>query len=151
MVDVRATSRRGGAHEEGQPQVLMDRSYRRAPVARAAARLARAVYGLVSYFPDDEKSGLTATLKKTVTAIPARLADGAMKDDPDEAARVLHATVVSLRELAGYLNTAQYLRMTSRWRFRLPLRRANTLHNRICDLLDAIDAYKRSPQYQLSP
>jgi four helix bundle protein len=92
--------------------VLVDRSYRRAPVARAASRLAQSVYDLVAYFPDDEKSGLTATLKRAVASIPPRIADSYMKDDPAEAAAALEATIVSLRELAGYLDVAQHLRMT---------------------------------------
>ncbi|MHC4420891.1 MAG: four helix bundle protein, partial [Planctomycetota bacterium] len=89
--------------------MLVDRSYRRAPVSRAATRLAQAVYDLVAYFPDDEKSGLTATLKRAVAGIPPRIADSYMKDDPAEAAETLEATISSLRELAGYLDVAQHL------------------------------------------
>jgi four helix bundle protein len=100
--------------------------------------LTRAVYDLVAYFPDNEKSGLTATLKRAVASIPPKIADSYMKDDPAEAAESLEATIVSLRELAGYLEVAQHLRMTSRRRFRLPRRRADALHDRICDVLDAI-------------
>jgi four helix bundle protein len=118
--------------------VLVDRSYRRAPVARAASRLAQSVYDLVAYFPDDEKSGLTATLKRAVASIPPRIADSYMKDDPAEAAAALEATIVSLRELAGYLDVAQHLRMTASRRFRRPRRRADVLHDRICDVLDAV-------------
>jgi four helix bundle protein len=118
--------------------VLVDRSYRRVPAGRAAARLARAVYDLVEHFPADEKSGLTATLKKTVASIPPKIAEGYMKDDPTEAAKALEATITSLRELAGYLDVAQHLRMTSRRRFRRPRRRATVLYDRICDVLDVI-------------
>ena len=136
--DVRHASRRNRAREEGVKPVLVDRSYRRAPVSRAATRLAQAVYDLVAYFPDDEKSGLTATLKRAVAGIPPKIADSFMKHDPAEAAETLEATISSLRELAGYLDVAQHLGMTSRWRFRRPRRRADALHNRICDVLDAI-------------
>jgi four helix bundle protein len=126
------------APAEGVNPMLVDRSYRRVPVGRAATQLAQAVYDLVACFPDDERSGLTATLKKTVASIPPKIADSYMKDDPAEAAKTLEATITSLRELAGYLDVAQHLRMTSRRRFRRPRRRAVVLYDRICDVLDAI-------------
>ena len=126
------------AHEEAVLPVLVDPSYRKVPVGRAAARLAQAVYDLVAYFPADEKSGLTATLKRAVTSIPPKIAEGFMQDDPADVTRTLEATISSLRELAGYLDVAQTLRMTSRRRFRRPRRRAYVLHDRICDVLEAI-------------
>jgi four helix bundle protein len=136
--NVRHASRRPKAREEDVIPVLVDRSYRRAPVGRAATRLAQAVYDLVDYFPADEKSGLTATLKRAVAGIPPKIADSFMKDDPAEAAKTLEATILSLRELASYLDVAQHLRMASRRHFRRPRRRADALHDRICEVLDAI-------------
>jgi four helix bundle protein len=126
------------AHEEGVIRVLVDPTYRKVPVGRAAARLAQAVYDLVAYFPADEKSGLTATLKRAATSIPPKIAEGFMQDDPAEVEKTLEATISSLRELAGYLDVAQHLRMASRRRFRRSRRRAYALHDRICDVLDAI-------------
>jgi hypothetical protein len=61
-----------------------------------------------------------------------------MKDDPAEAIESLEATITALRELAAYLDVAQNLGMTSRRRFRGPRRKADLLHDRICDVLDAI-------------
>jgi four helix bundle protein len=119
-------------------QVLVDPAYRKVPVGRAATRLAQAVYELVSHFPADEKSGLTATLKKSAASIPPKIVASFMKEDPDEAVAGLEATINALRELAAYLDLAQTLGMTTRRRFRRPRHRADALHDRICDVLDAI-------------
>jgi four helix bundle protein len=119
-------------------QALVDRAYRKVPVGRAATRLAQTVYELVSHFPSDEKSGLTATLKKSAASIPPKIATSFMKTDPAEAAQSLEATITTLRELAAYLDVAEQLGMTARRRFRRARRRADLLHDRICDVLDAI-------------
>ena len=119
-------------------QVLVDRTYRKVPVGRAATRLAQAVYDLVAHFPDNEKSGLTSTLKKSAASIPPKIAISFMKDDPDDAAEALEATIATLRELVAYLDVAENLGMTARRHFRRPRRKADLLHDRICDVLDAI-------------
>jgi four helix bundle protein len=96
------------------------------------------VYELVERFPADEKSGLTSTLKKSAAAIPPKIAVSFMQQDPAEAVKSLEATINALRELAAYLDVAQNLGMTTRRHFRRPRRRAELLHDRICDVLDAI-------------
>jgi four helix bundle protein len=100
--------------------------------------LAQAVYDLVAHFPSDEKSGLTATLKRSAASLPPKIADSFMKEDPADAAETLEGTISTLRELSAYLDVAQHLRMAARRHFRRPRRRADILHDRICDVLDAL-------------
>ena len=105
-------------------------------------RLAQSVFELVEPFPDSEKSGMTATLKRTAASIPPKIADAFIQDEPAEAAKALESVIVSLRELAGCFDVAHQLRMTDRRRFRRPRRRANALYARVREVLDAIDAFE---------
>jgi len=129
--------------------MLIDRSYRKHPMGRAAMRLAQSVFELIQLFPDSEKSGMASMLKRTATSIPPKIACTFMQDEPADAAKALESVIVSLRELVGYLDVAQQLRMTNRRHFRRARRRANTLYARVREVLDAIEAFEaQSPQPQ---
>ncbi len=102
----------------------LDRSYRRLPACRAAMRLAQAIYDVTAYFPDIERSGMIATLRRTAASIPTILADSQYQQDPEEADRKIATAQDTLRELAAYLDVAERLRLTRRWRFSRSRRRA---------------------------
>ena len=101
-------------------------------------RLASAVYALTRHFPDDEKSGLSATLKRSAAALPTRLAESHQAADPDGSARAIDGAQTALRELGAYLDVAQRLRMTSRWRFRAARRQADKLADRLGAMVDRL-------------
>ncbi len=81
-----------------------------------AARLVRRVYRLTAGFPVDEKSGLTAHLRRTAIALPAKMAEAIGTDHEADVARALQATREGLRELISGLGVARRLRFASPWR-----------------------------------
>lgn len=85
-------------------------------------RLVRSVYALTKHFPDDEKAGLTATLKRSAASLPTKLAESHVQPDAASSAKSLVAAQAVLRECASYLDVAERLRLTHRWRFRAPRR-----------------------------
>lgn len=102
------------------------RSYRRLPAGRASMRLIRTIYRLTSHFPSDEKSGLTATLRKSATGLLPRIAGGGARD-----AEAVAGVQSALHELNVYLDVAESLRMASRWRLRKSRRAVRTLSHRL--------------------
>ena len=103
---------------------LLDRSYLKLPAYRSAMRFAQAVYELTKHFPEDERSGLAMTLKRAAVTIPTKVAESRFQLERQESAGALLAAKETLRECAAYLDVAACLRMTARWRFRTPRRRA---------------------------
>ena len=101
---------------------MIDKSYQKLPACRSAMRLTHAVYVLTQHFPDDEKSGLTATLKRAAASIPTQLAESHCQSDTAACARELTEAQTTLRKCAAYLDVAWQLRMTARWRFHTPRR-----------------------------
>ena len=98
--------------------MIIDTTYRKQPVCRAAMRLVRSVYALTKHFPDDEKSGLTATLKRSAASLPTKLAESHVQADAAASAKALVTAQTVLRECSAYLDVAERLRLTQRWRFR---------------------------------
>ena len=104
-------------------------------------RLIRAVYHLTQHFPDEEKPGLCATLQRTVASIPTKVAEIHRHRGSDQSAAALSAAHATLRECSAYLDVAERLRMTSRWRFIRPQRRIRKVADRLAQLSD-VDADK---------
>ncbi len=65
-------------------------------------QLVEFVYRLTRQFPADEKSGLAATLRRTVTGIPAKIAEADGWDDPEKVSQALHGVRGTIRELQTY-------------------------------------------------
>ena len=118
---------------------MLDPSYRKLPACRAAMRLVRAIYALTNHFPADEKSGLTATLKRAATSLPTKFAESHTQTDPVAYRKALTTAEATLRDLAAYLDVAEKLRMTSRRRFRAPRRRAHKVATNLAAMLDLAD------------
>jgi four helix bundle protein len=82
-------------------------------------QLVELVYQLTRDFPADEKSGLAATLRRTVTGIPAKIADADGLDDPDKVGQSLNSVRGMIREMQTYttlcyrLGFLKYLRYKS--------------------------------------
>lgn len=90
--------------------------YERERTWLAAMKLAAAIYRTTGRFPQEEKSGLTASLRKTAAAVPAKLADAHGQVDPDAAVRSFDAAEALLRELQTGLQIAGMLRFVSSFR-----------------------------------
>jgi len=59
----------------------MRQPYEKLPAWRANMVLVRAVYKLAAVYPADEKSGLSATLRRTATNVPMKIATAWAMDD----------------------------------------------------------------------
>ena len=71
-------------------------------VWQRSIELVETVYRLTREFPADEKSGLAATLRRTVTGIPAKIADADGYDDPDKIRQTFAGVQGSIREMHTY-------------------------------------------------
>jgi len=80
-----------------------------------SVRLVERIYRLSVGFPEEEKSGLTATLKRAASAIPGRIADAHGQCDPAVAAKITQVTLGQLRELHTHLVVCHRLHFVSSW------------------------------------
>lgn len=71
-------------------------------VWQRSIELVESVYLLTREFPADEKSGLAATLRRTVTGIPAKIADADGQDDPAKIRQAFTAARGTIREMQTY-------------------------------------------------
>ncbi len=92
--------------------------YERLRVFRRAMRLVEAVYAATGAFPAEEKSGLTATLRRSSAALPGKVADAAGRTDAADAAKAFETAAAALREVETTLLIARRLRLTSGWTLR---------------------------------
>ncbi len=86
-------------------------------------RLVELLYRLTQRFPVDEKSGLTATIRRTVTTMSTRIADAfecSVQDPLNDADKLL-------RELIAYLLICRRLRYISSRQFSSLRRRCERL------------------------
>ena len=92
------------------------RSFEKLAVWKRSVDLVAAVYRMSSLLPADEKSGMTATLRRTAASIPARIANGYGGSDPAAFVKALTDGLASLRELQTHVLIAEHLRYVSRMR-----------------------------------
>ncbi len=100
--------------------------YENLTVWREAMRVVRRVYTLTSRFPDSEKSGLVAQMRRAAIGIPAKIAESAGSADPRRFLNALGQAQGAVRELQTYEALARQLRMsgwTGGWSVRRQLRR----------------------------
>lgn len=93
--------------------------YERLRVFKRAMRLVHAVYDTTALFPAEEKSGLTATLRRGAAALPGKIAEAAGHEDAEVAAKAFAGAAGAMRELETTLLVARRMKMIGGW----PLRR----------------------------
>lgn len=116
------------SHERFEKLVIWQRSI----------ELVESVYRLTRGFPADEKSGLAATLRRTVTAIPAKIADADGQDDPDTIRQTFAEVRGTIREMQTYFVIARRMRFIGHFNYtslRRRLRRIDRMLDAQIDLL----------------
>lgn len=93
-----------------------DRAWRR------AMRLVREVYRFTERLPADEKSNLTASMRRTVLGLPPQIVEGIVADDPRTLADKLDQCRQGVRELQTLVALAGALGYGG-WRQRMVMRR----------------------------
>ena len=96
--------------------------YRKLKVWQVAHELTLAVYGATKSFPREEVYGLTAQLRRSVSSIPANIAEGVGRDGQKELARFLRIAKGSANETEyhlllasdlGYLSQTEHTSLTN--------------------------------------
>lgn len=88
--------------------------YRDLKVWRDSMNLSLAIYRLTKGFPDDERFGLVAQLRRAAVSVPSNLAEGHGRGTPKEMARFAAVAKGSLCELETQLLLAAELGMADR-------------------------------------
>ncbi len=85
------------------------RPHERLEVWRDAMSLVEAIYRHSDAFPDGERFGLTAQLRRTAVSVPSNIAEGAARRSTQEYLRFLSIARGSLAELDTQLQIAERL------------------------------------------
>ena len=109
---------------------MSDAKYKKLDVWRRTMSLATTVYRLTGDFPPAEKSGLAASMRRSVTATLVKIADGHEKHTAKERRTAVADALNAMRELRTYLMISRQLRYVS-WL------RARRLHRQI-QLIDTM-------------
>ena len=98
-------------------------NYKELDVWQKAVRLATELYGLTAHFPDTERYGLIAQIRRAATSVPANIAEGRGRGSTGEYVQFLLIARGSLMELETHLIIAQNLGYLSRALFEPAQRR----------------------------
>jgi len=85
------------------------RDYRKLDVWQLGRGLASSCYSVTGPFPNDERFGLTAQMRRAAVAIPSNIAEGVGRDSDAELLRFLRISLGSLNELETQLLIAMDL------------------------------------------
>jgi len=94
--------------------------------------LVEAVYRLTQSFPADEKSGMTAGLRRGVAVMPVKIAAGHDAGDHDQYTAALRGVQRELRDMNTTLLVARRLGYATRWKL-------GSVRRRVLKLIDLID------------
>ena len=117
--------------------------YERYVAWRRAMTLVARVYRLTRCFPAEERPGLSATMRRTATTVPAMIADAQGRIDPREAVKAYSSAQAALRELVTHLLVARrlgFISFFSQGSFR---RRCQRLNKMLEDAVDRAAAASR--------
>ena len=87
------------------------RDFREVKVSTKAHQLALAVYQATKAFPDDERYGLTAQMRRAAPSIPTNIAEGCGRNTEADFARFLQIAAGSASEVEYQLLLACDLRL----------------------------------------
>lgn len=107
--------------------------YEKLVVWQRSIELVEFVYRLTRDFPADEKSGLAATLRRTVTGIPAKIADADGQDEPEKVSKTLTDIRGTIREMQTYVVICRRLGF-------LPYLKYKALRRRLCKIDRSLEA-----------
>ncbi|HEY5972827.1 MAG TPA: four helix bundle protein [Pseudoxanthomonas sp.] len=106
-------------------------------VWKDSMRLARDIYRVSASFPDSERFGLTAQIRRCAVSVPSNIAEGAGRGTPKEYARYLRIARGSLMELDTQLWIARDLGFVD------TTSEVNQLIQRIAAMLSALISSKK--------
>ena len=123
-------------------------------VWQRSIELVESIYQLTREFPADEKSGLAAALRRSATAIPAKIADAVGQEDPAKTQQGLGAARGMIRELQTYAvicRRMRFLGYLSYSSLRRRLKKIDVSLLRQIDILDPEELPEESQAPQVKP
>lgn len=84
-------------------------THRELRIWREAMALAEMVYQVIAHFPDSERFGLVAQMRRAAVSVPANVAEGAARSSSKEFANFLSFARGSLAELETQIELARRL------------------------------------------
>jgi four helix bundle protein len=87
----------------------MDKPHKKLDVWQLAMKLAKDIYKLTASFPDDERFGLIAQMRRAVVSIPCNIAEGAARQGKKEFKNFVSMAQGSLSELDTQLELSVML------------------------------------------
>ncbi|WP_432797547.1 four helix bundle protein [Poriferisphaera sp. WC338] len=103
------------------------RPYEKLKVWQAAMSFTQQIYQITSTFPDSERAGLAATLRRHVMTLPARIADVASSDNTQLNIKLLTNTATTLTEIETTLLLCHRMRFIRAWPLRRLRKRAQNI------------------------
>jgi len=111
--------------------------YEKLDIWQRSIEMTETVYRLTRGFPADEKSGLAATLRRTASTIPAKIADGDGYDDPDKTRQTLITARGMIREMQTYLTLCRRMRFVGHFAYTSLRRKLNRI-DRLLDIQEQL-------------
>ncbi|MAT72176.1 MAG: four helix bundle protein [Planctomycetaceae bacterium] len=87
------------------------RSHRDLKVWQLGMEIAEETYALTHSYPDDERFGLVAQVRRAAVSVPANIAEGNGRESTKEYLRFLSIAVGSLAEVETFLELSHRLQM----------------------------------------
>ena len=117
----------------------MGRNFRSIKAWQLAGELVVVVYEATKSFPDEERYGLVAQMRRAAISIAANIAEGATRNSPKEYAQFLSVAKGSAAELECYLHLSRRLGYLTEERYHTLLQlyssTAKTLHG-LCRFIE---------------
>lgn len=103
-----------------------------------AMELTMRLFKLTDHFPAEERSGVTATLRRTASALAAAIAETTAHDDPGKLLATYVAALGTLREIQTHLLIAQRLRYPRAFQLWMTQRTVRRLNRTLRHEIDAL-------------
>lgn len=124
---------------------MSDTNYKKLDVWRRTMSLATAVYRLTNKFPPAEKSGLAASMRRSVTATLVKIADGHERHTAKERRIAVADALNAMRELRTYLMISRQLGYVSWLRARRLHRKIQPIDTMLDNLVQSLATPANSP------
>jgi len=99
-----------GEFKDNEKRIMKDHQFRKLIVWQRAMAFVVKIYNLTSFFPKEEKFGLTNQIRRAATSVPLNIAEGSGSGSNMEFCRFLHIAKRSVYEVITGLEIANNLK-----------------------------------------
>ena len=116
------------------------RGFEQLKVWRRAMDVVAAAYRFTAVLPAEEKSGLSAAMRRSASVIPTAIADAWGRPGREALSKAVEDAFATLREMQTQVRIAQRLRYVNWMRSRRLSRSMSRLEDELIDLADRLEA-----------